>query len=387
MINALKNEVAIDAFYIKSVYINKKIEMPIIRPAITMIKIKNAFLLKLLLYTIVILWFVIFPLMSVYKFIHYLRLLHTNRHFTVDKKIIIATSHRVQDVYRGVSCIDKPTQWLSVPWIKTDKGTFNKKEELKLLSVLNVRDLLYAFYASFMGLVIWIKAIKHPLEILQTYVLFEYFMMQKCLYKLDKKGVQEYWYSNHYDRWAVLFDGTNKKNVLLQHGFITKDFMLPYKMKNLKTVYFIDKASIQIFKDNILDKNTKVEFLELQNTLHLENIQYVNKSILLISVPAQYEFDVKLVERLMKFDIIIYIKPHPLYDKSMYVKSFKNKNKCMLIENDSYYPDVDFVVSGYSTLAIEYELIGKDIIWIPEENLNTIEKKIIKYIGEINVQK
>jgi len=388
MLNALKNEVAIDTFYIKSIYPDKKINIPIIRPAITMIKVKNLFLLKLLLYILVLLWVVLFPLILIYKFIHYLRLLNTNHSFSVDKKIVIATSHRIQDVYKGVNCVEKPVQFLLVPWIKIDKINFNEKQKIELLSILDIRDLIFSFYYSFISLFLWAKNIKHPFEILQTYVLFEYFMMQKCLSKLDQQGVQEYWYSNHYDRWAVLFDGTKKKNVLLQHGFIDKNFKLPYKMKNLKTIYYIDKASIQKFKNNILDRDAKTKFLELQSTLHLENIQYAYKSIFLISVPAQYEFDVKLVERLANLDIIVYIKPHPLYDTSMYIKSFQKNSKCILIEDKNYYPNIDLIISGYSTLAFEYELLGKQIIWIPHESLESIKEKIIKYKGETeNVQK
>jgi hypothetical protein len=389
MTNSLKNELAIDAFDMKNIYKNSSISIPVLRPIATMKKIKNIFLLKLFLYTLVLLWFVIFPLLLMYKLWKYILLLKYKQTIdTYDNKIVIATSSRIQDVYNGVDEALSPKQWLIVPWVKIEKIDFYKYEKIELFSLLTSKDLLVSFYHSFIGLFIWAKNIKHPVEILHSYVLFEYFMMHEALDKLKVRGVKEYWYSNHYDRWAVLFDSCKQKNVLLQHGFINDRFNLPYKMNNLKSIYYIDEPSIEIFKNNILENTIKIQFSQLKNTLQLTMIKEKEKAIFLISRPAQFEFDVELLKKLSDLDIIVYIKPHPLFDKSMYRKTFKNNVHCILIEDDNFYPATTIVLSGYSTLAIEYELLGKKIIWIPKETIKSIKEKVINYIGgNKNVQK
>jgi hypothetical protein len=379
MINALKNEKAIDAFDMLNIYKNRNCKLPVLRPIIVMQKIKSNFILKSILYVLTLCWIVLYPLLMVFKLVQYIKKLN-NDLYNIDKNsssMIIATSIRVETVIGGIDKELIPSIYLEVPWVNINKLNLTK---IELMSVLNFYDLLKAFAYSIKGIFISLKDIKHPVEVLQTYVLFEYFMLYIGLKKLKKENITSYWYSNHYDRWSVLLDSIGKNNVPLQHGFVNDRFELPYKLKNIKTLYHIDKNSVEIFKNNIIDNNSNIDTIQLKNTLKLQPVDNKDKSIFLISRPAQLEFDIELIKILNELDIVSYIKPHPLFDKNPYRKAFALNDKCILIEDNGYYPDVDIVLSGYSTLAIEYELLGKKIIWIPKENLKTVKEKIIKHI-------
>ena len=381
IINSLKNEKAIDTFDMINIYKNRNCKLPVLRPIILMRKFKSNIVLKTILYILTLSWIVLYPILITLKLLKYIKRLDNNLYNINNENhnILIATSSRLETVIHGVDKALIPSLYLKVPWV--DIGEI-KSTKIELMSILNFYDLLKVFCYSIKGVFESLKDIKHPVEILQTYVLFEYFMLYIGLEKLKKKNITSYWYSNHYDRWSVLLDSIGQNNVLLQHGFVNEKFELPYKLKNLKTLYYIDEKSIDIFKNNIIDINTRVNTIQLKNTLKLQSINNKNKSIFLISRPAQLEFDIELIELISKLDIIIYIKPHPLFDKSPYKKAFSSNKKSILIEDDTYYPDTDIVLSGYSTLAIEYELLGKNIIWIPKESIESIKAKVIKYIGE-----
>jgi hypothetical protein len=381
IINALKNEKAIDAFDMLNIHKKRNFKLPVLRPIIVIQKIKSNLILKSILYVLTLCWIVLYPLLMVFKLVKYIKKLNYGS-CNIDKNsssMIIATSARIETVIDGIDKELIPSIYLEVPWININKLNLIK---IDLMSVLSFYDLLKALAYSIKGVFISVKDMKHPVEVLQTYVLFEYFMLYIGLKKLKKENITSYWYSNHYDRWSVLLDCIGKNNVLLQHGFVNDRFELPYKLKNIKTLYYINEQSINIFKKNIINKNSNINAIQLKNTLELKTIENKNKSIFIISRPAQLELDIELIKILNELGIIIYIKPHPLFDKDPYKKAFSSNNKCILIEDNTYYPDVDIILSGYSTLAIEYELLGKKIIWIPKENLKSIKLKIIKYIGE-----
>jgi hypothetical protein len=314
----------------------------------------------------------------VYKLVKYLyKIDNQNININNTTQILVATSSRLATVTKGVDGKLLPEYYISVPWLDIDID----KEEIKLLNLLSIADLIKVFLRTFQGLVFAAKDIKHPVEVLQTYVLFEYFMLCIGLEKLKHEGMVSYWYSNHYDRWSVLLDGVGKNNVLMQHGFVNEKFKLPYRLKNVKKLYYIDKKSINIFKNNIIYFRDDMEVIQLENTLKLQSIKNKKKAIFLISRHAQLGFDIELIELLKKLDIIIFINHHPLFDNKPYRKAFDGLMWCVLIEDNEYYPDVDIVISGHSTLAVEYELLGKDIIWIPEESKESIFEKL-KHLGE-----
>ena len=383
LINALKNEKAIDAFDMINIYQKRACKMPVLRPIIMMRKIQSNFVLKFILLVISLFWIVLFPAIMFLKLIKYTKQINNqNYSFVKDNhNIIVATSSRIETVINGVDNDNVPNYYLEVPWVNVGEI---KATKISLMSILTVFDLLKVFAYTLKGLFVSFKDIKHPVEILQTYVLFEYFMLYIGLVKLQKESFTSYWYSNHYDRWSVLLDSLGKSNTLLQHGFVSDKFKLPYRLKNIKQFYYIDEKSIDIFTSNIINFHEKITVEQLKNTLKLKQVKDKNKSIFLISRPAQLELDIELIELLGSFDIIVYIKPHPKFSKEAYKQAFSKNKQCVLIEENDFYPDVDLVVSGYSTLAIEYELLGKQIIWIPEETLESIKNKI-KIFGDKNV--
>jgi hypothetical protein len=382
MIHALQNEVAIDKKVMDVFYKDTHNCIPIIRPFLVFKKITNPYILKFLFYFLIVLWPIIFPFSILVKFFTYITKIKSPNNVKFKKNIIIATSRRMETLVDGISD-NIPSQWLVVPWLNIIKIDFkNKYTKIDMMSLVTFLDLVRTLKLSLGGLIVWIKYIKHPLELLQSYVLFEYFLMALVLNKLNKSKIEEYWYANHYDRWSVLIDNTENNNVLIQHGLLNPDFILPYKLRNIKQLYFINESSRDIFFENIINYNKNIYSKKLNNTLLLQTINNNKNCIFIISSPAQLSFDKKIINLLSNYEITIYIKPHPISDLNEYIQALSNYNACHVIEKNDFYPDIDIIVSGYSTLAVEYQYYNKSIIWINQQTEIELNK-IIKKIKEI----
>ena len=385
MNKALYNELSVDKYDLNNLFPGRLFGIIPPRPIILMQKIKNDSILLLGLAIISLLWIIIFPLLTVYKFFKYLFLINGNIHDeTIGSNLWIGTGDKIPQLHKGFSKDVSPNHILVVPWIKiANKLDSDDLKKIDMLNYLSVLDLIKAFWFSIVGAVKWAIFIKRPVNVLQEYILFDFFLLSIVLEKVKNQGVDCFWYINHYDRWAVLIDSVSEsKNVMVQHGYLNSSFNFPYKNKNLKKVFVLDEVSIDIFKKNINCSNTKIIYEILGSTISLREISNAEKSILIISRPVQIEFDVSLILAILntELDLKVYIKPHPKFDKNPYRNYFSKYEKCYLIEDSDFFPKVSLVISGYSTLAIEYELKGVKVIWIAEETIESILAKVEKHI-------
>jgi hypothetical protein len=383
MVHALKNELSVDKNDYFRLYNGNSRFIPL-RPISSTNKIKNIAMLKIIHFIITLFWIIIFPVMIIYKSLKYIFLIKNKNNFDItEKSIIVATSHRIQDLYTAIDDECKPSQWLLVPWVKISKVKFKKSNYIDSLSLLNMYDIVLISYRTMYGAIKWLKHINYPTEALQSYVLFEYFMLERILIKLDQYNIDEYWYSNHYDRWSVLLDSDIKKNnVLIQHGMVGSEFILPYKLYNIKKVYLLNLKSLKDFKDCIIDKNTKFTYEIQKSTLKLSKINNYSNSILIIGSPSKIKYDIILALELLKNEkLFVYVKPHPCFENKDYIMQLSNYSNCTVIQDNTFYPKVRLAISDYSTLAYEYHECGIKILWRPEsDNEDIIQQVFLKIL-------
>ena len=98
-------------------------------------------------------------------------------------------------------------------------------------------------------------------------------------------------------------------------------------------------------------------------------------NVLIISYSMVYlAQECKLIMELSKLDIGIYLKIHPTLDGSVF--SPLRKQCSFEIVEGKFFPDVNAVISYSSTLAKEYEQMGKIVLYHTEEGVNSVIKKV-----------
>jgi hypothetical protein len=384
MKSALDNEAYIDYITRTKFFPKRMIGFNVPRPAIILQIFKKDWTLIPLLYIGSLTWFFFYVPFIVYKILKFYKILMnrktTSREITSDK-IFILSSHRVLDLCDFVYDKNKPSDILVLPWLKVGEKLNNTS--LKLIefeNFLTFKDLGWAAYYSLIGLIKWGIYTKAS-NVIQTYVLYEFFLMYIVLIKLNKLGVKKYWYSNHYDRWSVLLDNiVINKNTMIQHGFMWPEASYPTKLINIEKIFVLDKESISIFK-NLIVKNDSNVIYEIQGLSWQldENINY-NDSILIISHLPELENEIELIKLVIINlpDVKIFIKPHPMDPKGPYLKAFHNQSNVTIILKNRFYPRVKVAINRYSTLGMEYQQRGIDVIWVNNLSLETVIRKILK---------
>lgn len=189
------------------------------------------------------------------------------------------------------------------------------------------------------------------------------------------------YFCNQKDRWSLLADALpHNSKVLIQHGTellihpspsilgcslhiqnIDSWVMnMPYKLSSISKVYsFTEKEGIGI-KCSILDCNP--EFVCSGYGLSLSHIESVMPKVLIISLSSVYaEREESIVNMLSKYNITIIVKNHPTQNPEVYYK-LGDKYHFIFI-NEMIFPDADLVISYDSTLALEYQSLGIDVIY------------------------
>jgi len=197
---------------------------------------------------------------------------------------------------------------------------------------------------------------------------------------LDKTRFNELIFTNHYDRWATLFDQFDTANLKqIQHGQLLMSKKIPVSLKNIRSLVVNDKKSLLMFEKYILERKPK-EVSVKQKTINIEGIKSkVNfkTSLLLVGTPLNYELENKFVDNVLKTsnDILVLIKPHPRFPITNYkslIKRLNSKN----VEIINYYPNVDKVVGLESSLCEEYRSLGYEVFDLNEGAIKFIIDKL-----------
>ncbi|VAW45701.1 hypothetical protein MNBD_GAMMA03-833 [hydrothermal vent metagenome] len=213
----------------------------------------------------------------------------------------------------------------------------------------------YIYSVSAIFYLLW--CLKDKRDILQGYVAYEWFLVYIGLSKI-KRNSRTVYFANHYDRWAVMFDQlfAAENLILLQHGLLPEYLQLSYKLKNINYIYALTSDSQEVFKRLFDCKD--VCFYQLDLSISLVDIQSNKRSVLIIGQPHSITLEIKFIKKLTD-DFDVFVKPHPLYDATEY----KKLDGITLIENRGLYPKVDIALCYESTLGIEYEASGVEVVW------------------------
>lgn len=297
-------------------------------------------------------------------------------HFNLVDNIILKANHRTLDLYNSISKFENSSN-LS---ININQKTISNNE-IHILQFIKISEIFECYLLS--NLFTFSKiSMLFKLNILQCYVSFDWLVRYRALKNFvafnetlntTKKRV---FFSNHYDRWAVMFDTilSNYSIHLIQHGMLPHNLKLPYKLKYISNIYTIDKDSQKKFV-RLFDLTNEVSFHLLEKKLILTETPYSN-SVLMIGHPYNEEFQVKIIYELLKIDEIehVFIKPHPLYS----FDSFKEirSPKITLIYDSDFFPKVKVALSQGSTLAIEYENSNINVIETNNKSVLSVKQEV-----------
>tara|TARA_R110001583_G_scaffold192512_1_gene359081 strand:- start:627 stop:1712 length:1086 start_codon:yes stop_codon:yes gene_type:complete len=180
--------------------------------------------------------------------------------------------------------------------------------------------------------------------------------------------------SGHFDRFvSIISDISEKKEVelnLVQHGCIQIFKEQLIKNKVTGNIYYLNDFSVPYFQ-TFLDFPKKTKFVKLESKKpEINFIQKSNKKIIVFGCQdAKPENNLLIINHLINHfpNKLIYIIPHPREDIVYYTKRYK------LYENSHISREkplnVEFFVSRFSTLGIEYASIGIRSLFINIDNV------------------
>lgn len=255
----------------------------------------------------------------------------------------------------------------------------NFSDKINIIQYVSIFELFYSYIYSVFLVYYCIFKLRNKLDILQTYIAFDWVLVYCFLVKLNQKKTIEYViFSNHFDRWATMFDLLFKKKnlTLIQHGLIDNKLDLNYKLQNINRIGVYDEKSKRDFCKIFKIDNENITFFEIGIGIKLSEISNYNRSILIIGQLISKEMDMQLVNSLKNmFDV--YFKPHPWDNK----KYYEYKNDVVVITDKDFYPKVKLAITYQSTLGLEYEVSGVEVIWWKNLSLDEILVKVNERMG------
>lgn len=358
LLDAINNEYAIDAYTMKHLFGRDDLSFTPIK-AIVLLKYIDRFHINLFLYSILsFLFFLLCPFYFLYKFSSNLI-----RHYKFNKPNYLSTNNTI--VLKANSRIVPLTKD-----ILKDKShivlNINQpalsKEECHIYSFLSFKNFIKIYIETLILVFMLVWQLERKTDILRAYIVYDLLLVAEGLEKTILSPDKLY-FSNHYDRWATLFDQLFESEyiILIQHGLLPKDLVLPYPLQNLREIYAMDQESEDIFL-NLFNLNN-VSFKRLDIGLELVEVDH-EFSILIIGQPHVEMREVMLVKSIidrLPF-CTIYIKPHPVFSHGTYLNQFKNSNNVIIIGNKTFFPKTDVALNYESTLGVEYEQSGVPVI-------------------------
>lgn len=291
---------------------------------------------------------------------------------------VLALSSRVGDVVHPGRFGAIPNTWITMPWAPLRRVP-DGAVTVSVFSLLSRVELLQAFCLAVRALYILFWRRKTSKWVLQSYTAFRWFVVRAAVDKLSGQLVM----AEHYDRWAVLVDGSvraSKKSVfpsggnqerelvLIQHGVlgglgssatISDVLKLPRKLGVVSRLYVYGVESENIFKRDVLTEGCVRRGL---------SVHYFKPSIDLIDILTSSGLRLLFVghplcESLHKYvfeslnaqlDFKGYYKQHPMAPMSASMKDVGWE----IIEDISTFPAVDLLIAYPSTLVVEYDGLG-----------------------------
>jgi len=327
----------------------------------------------------------LWPLYFFYQFIFKKQKIKVYKNTTIlDNTIAILTDKDL--VNKNYTILNKASFVISI--CDNDLSLFSnfKLIKVKYINFFDLVGLVETIILNFY-FIFFVKDFKFKM-FPQLYILFSLNLhiktINRIIQDLNLSNCPSIIHTSHYDRWGVLFDFLGKNNSLVQHGILNNSFFCFYKQMNISKVYLLDKQSGDIFGQNHISSKFDIEIIKY--VLPLRKI-FNDFTILFISRPADFKFEKKILDELIKFQFQIkfIFKPHPAYDSEIYYKLQNKFDDSLFIYEDKLdFPYANVIISGNSTLAFEYVNNGFDVISISTP-IEIIKNKISKLYEDFQV--
>lgn len=292
--------------------------------------------------------------------------------------------------------------WLLLPWMNyTNKECINLRSSFSLLSFI---DAIRAYWDSIV-VVYYVYRKKGCKFVLPTLLSIRWFLYNLAIRKLPYNT--ELFFANHKDLYAVLFKYLpHSRKCLIQHGteivlenpaHVGSDLYeynqqfnfwsnkLPVRYNDIAVLYCFTEKERVAMSTSVLNCSPEVNYVGYSLKQFNENIDG-KKAILIVGYSTLYiERETELIKRFQGTGIRVYLKNHPTLQVSAY-KEIQNSLDFVLL-NGPIFPKVDVVFSYSSTLALEYDALGVEVILydgLPDMVLYETIDSVIKRINKEN---
>jgi len=304
----------------------------------------------------------------------------------------LATAYFASSINERINKYAPRTIWLLNSTIKKADFVIQSDYAISIKQVLKPKDILNSFWDSFLTpFIIWKKFGHYYLLVsLNSFNWYTYFYAASKI-PFDS----ELFFLDHKDRWALLEDKVLvRKKSLIQHGkeaavtpknrVVVADGVychdMPYKFKTIDTVYcFSEKEYIALTHSIISNTPQKVIIGFDFKTTPVETSAF---SVLIIGNQELFaNVEEQIIAGLQDKEVVLYVKGHPTQSNVFY-QQLLTKYYFHLIKG-SEFPMVNMVVSYSSTLALEYESVGVEVLYHTvlslDKIINIIESRRNEY--------
>lgn len=318
------------------------------------------------------------------------------------EKIFLYASKALPRVVEGANIkVEGDEKWLLLPWQKD--FAVEGLEVITVFDLIKKRDAFSCFIDSLLVILLTYRK-KSYKSVLAALSSFRWFLYNKAILKVPYDV--ELVFANHKDSYAPLFDNLpHQYKTLVQHGTevvmvnpnnVSNPYYrydkeghfwvnnMPFKYKHLTKVYCFTPKELKALSMSILGNVPEVIIVGYPLKEFNENLDGDEAILIIGNYGVFHEKESRLLGLLQNTGVKIYLKNHPIYPASVY-KGFLTMFDFVLLDG-SRFPKVNYVFTYCSTLALEYEALGANIIFydkMSEEDLrHTVDGVISKLISE-----
>lgn len=369
---SIDNEIYLDKLLSNKLMLPKSCDVDFMRPQKVITYLKKYTVLFVIFYKLLFLLWEIFNFF--YQTIYLVKIiLHKKSKVNLkNKEIILDLTPMLLQRLNNIN-VQLPKTYISLK--RNNSVSF--ENNFTIYDLLSYSEILKIYFYSIYIPFNYRKNVEKKEHILQSYTSFEWLCVWFALENIKPKKI---WFGNHCDRWAVLVDNICKNNTLIQHGIEDGSLNPPVKLVNVKRAFFFNSDQSRYFDEFILKSVYELNILPPSIKL-IDNISDNVYSIMIIGNALVHgQLEEKIIRELQNLNMVVFLKPHPNQPLDFY-NNLKNIVNFIVIDQKEHFPKVDLVVGYNSTLALEYSLVGIEVLYY-ETDVEIFLKKIKEKVYE-----
>ena len=308
------------------------------------------------------------------------------------KRVLISPENLYYPATRVKLSFDND-MWIILPFRKRQSDRVVNK--MSIFSLLTMSEVVRCWLLSIQSHLKAVSRFGYGVYFLSVKS-FEWFVIDCALRKIpvDMELVSAF----QKDRLSILIDKLpHTHKTLIQHG---AEFRLHNKM-GIPRFHYLKEAKIWAwnlsYKHSSFEKiycyserdkaafgytmTNKPEFV-ITGYGFETNSEVSKKSVLIITYYSLcFESEKRIIRDLQNLDIELFVKGHPTQPNQPYIEL--QKNYTFRFVTGRNFPNVDLVISTDSTLAYEYESIGKEVIYEDDIDIKMIRNEVINKLNLI----